>query len=58
MITVGWIERSEPPDGLATNDPRALAEAGFWYDAFAGAPPDLRQTLLRDAGLEGLPAAP
>jgi hypothetical protein len=56
VVTVGWIERSEPPAGLATGDPRALAEAGFWYDAFAAAPAELRQTLLRDAGLEALAA--
>ncbi len=51
VVTVGWIERSEPPPGLSTNDPVALAMAGFWYDAFANAPAELRQTLLRDAGL-------
>ena len=54
VVTVGWIERVEPPAGLATSDPRALAAAGFWYDAFASAPADLRQTLLRDAGLGAL----
>jgi hypothetical protein len=54
VVTVGWIERTEPPAGLATNDPRALAVAGFWYDAFASAPAELRQTLLRDAGLDAL----
>jgi len=58
VVTVGWIERSEPPAGLSTTDPRALAVAGFWYDAFARAPAELRQTLLRDAGLEALPATP
>jgi hypothetical protein len=54
LVTAGWIERAEPPPGLATGDPRALAAAGFWYDAFASAPPELRRTLLRDAGLEAL----
>ena len=54
QITVGWIERTEPPAGLATNDARALAAAGFWYDAFASASADLRQILLRDAGLDAL----
>lgn len=57
VVTVGWIERADPPAGLAMKDPRALAVAGFWYDAFANAPADLRQTLLRDAGLDGLSAS-
>jgi hypothetical protein len=51
VVTVGWIERVEPPAGVATSDPVALAGAGLWYDAFAAAPADLRQQLLRDAGL-------
>jgi hypothetical protein len=51
LVTAGWIERVEPPAGLAANDPRALAQAGLWYDAFASAPADLRRSLLRDAGL-------
>jgi hypothetical protein len=51
QVTAGWIERVDPPAGLATNDARALAGAGLWYDAFASASADLRQTLLRDAGL-------
>ena len=50
-VTVGWIERVEPPTGVSPTDPAALATAGLWYDAFAAAPPALRQTLLRDAGL-------
>jgi hypothetical protein len=56
LVTVGWIERVEPPDGLSTTDPAALGVAGFWYDAFAAAPAGLRQTLLRDAGLAALAA--
>lgn len=54
VVTVGWIERAEPPAGLETTDPAALAVAGFWYDAFATAPAELRQSLLRDAGLGAL----
>ncbi len=57
QLTVGWIERAEPPAGLAANDPRALARAGFWYDAFASASADLRATLLRDAGLGAVAGA-
>jgi hypothetical protein len=56
VVTVGWIERAEPPGGLAKTDPAALASAGFWYDAFAAAPAELRETLLRDAGLAVLAA--
>jgi hypothetical protein len=56
LVTVGWIERAEPPDGLAKTDPAALASAGFWYDAFAAAAAELRETLLRDAGLAVLAA--
>jgi hypothetical protein len=51
VVTVGWIERVAPPEGVATGDPIALAAAGIWYDAFAAASPALRQQLLRDAGL-------
>jgi len=51
VITAGWIERVPPPPGLDASDPAALAAHGLWYDAFAKASADLRQSLLRDAGL-------
>ena len=58
VITVGWIERVEAPEGLSTADATALAGAGIWYDACAAASPEQRQQLLRDAGLSGDAAAP
>lgn len=58
VVTVGWIERVEAPEGLAAADATALAGAGIWYDAFAAASPEQRRQLLRDAGLSADAAAP
>jgi hypothetical protein len=55
VITAGWIERVAPPAGVDLADPAVLAAHGLWYDAFARAPRELRQALLRDAGLPPAP---
>ena len=60
VITAGWIDRVEPPDGLVptsgTPSARAYAEHGLWYDALAAstdgvqaAPGDPEARQVRDA---------